>query len=529
MKRLLTAVSVFLLVSGVAAATDWQQNLQELVKNGFENVASATAADITFDMGQIEKIAAETPTWQEMKSQLQSRTFAQPEKRGELELHSFTGKDGKARPWVLYVPDTYWHKRQTPVLIVLHGGVSRADLSENPVEWASNSAFLTLARQNGWFAVFPCGQGGATWWDEVGMSNIRSQLHLVKENYNIDDDRVYLAGFSDGASGGFLHAMVAPDDFAAVIALNGHMGVGSLDGKLPTYAPNMANTPIYAVTTDQDGLYPTAMMSSTIAMAQKAGAQIFYRQLAGTHSFDYADTELPYIERFLDRHPRNAIPESITWEAGDTKFGSCRWLQITKVLPVEPADWHKDHNIAMMSDRITIGFMPETASSGVKVGKVIEETYAAKVGLLTNDIIIKANNVAVSSLSDFDTAKAGVKRGDQFNMTVLREEKEVELKGRLPQPELFFIFKREVPSAAIKASLNGNSIRMQGSRVGCFNILVSAGQFNLSEKLVITYNGKTVYNDLIKPDKAFMLENYLANRDKKMLPIARITVDLSAE
>jgi len=58
MKRLLTAVSIFLLVSGVAVATDWQQSLKKLVKNGFENVASATAADMTFDMSQIEKNAA---------------------------------------------------------------------------------------------------------------------------------------------------------------------------------------------------------------------------------------------------------------------------------------------------------------------------------------------------------------------------------------------------------------------------------------------------------------------------------------
>ncbi|MBU1107333.1 MAG: PDZ domain-containing protein [Candidatus Riflebacteria bacterium] len=529
MKRLITALSVFLLISSVVAASDWQQNLQKLVKKGFENVASATAADMAFDMSEIEKTAAEAPSWQDLSNQLQNREYTQPENRGKLELHNFAGKDGKVRPWVLYVPETYWHKRPTPALIVLHGGVSRAELSDDPVEWASGSAFLTLARQNGWFAVFPFGQDGATWWDDVGMSNIRSQLQLVKETFNIDDDRVYLAGFSDGASGGFLHAMVAPDDFAAIVALNGHMGVGSLDGKLPTYAPNMTNTPIYAVTTDKDGLYPTAIMNSVIKMAQTAGASIFYRQLAGTHSFDYADTELPLIERFLDCHPREIMPTKIFWETGDTRFGRCRWLQVTKVLPIEPAEWHIDHNLAMMSDRITVGFMPETASAGVKVGKVIEETYAQKIGLQTGDIIVKANNVVVKDSDDLDTAKAGVKRGDQFDITVIRDEKAVELKGTLPDPELFYIFKREVPSAAVIASLSGNNITIKGSRLGRFNILITAGQFNLAEKLVITCDGNTVYNDFIKPDKEFMLENYLANRDRKLLPIAKIAVDLGAK
>lgn len=173
--------------------------------------------------------------------------------------------------------------------------------------------------------------------------------------------------------------------------------------------------------------------------------------------------------------------------------------------------------------------MPETASAGVKVGKVIEETYAQKIGLQTGDIIVKANNVVVKDSDDLDTAKAGVKRGDQFDITVIRDEKAVELKGTLPDPELFYIFKREVPSAAVIASLSGNNITIKGSRLGRFNILITAGQFNLAEKLVITCDGNTVYNDFIKPDKEFMLENYLANRDRKLLPIAKIAVDLGAK
>ena len=134
--------------------------------------------------------------------------------------------------------------------------------------------------------MFPMGQAGATWWNEVGMTNISALVRRVKSGFNIDDDQVYLGGFSDGGSAGFLFAMTLPTDFAAFMALNGHMGVGSEDGGLPTYATNLFNSPIFATTTDRDQLYPTSMMERSIAMAEKAGAKIHYKRMKGEHSFD---------------------------------------------------------------------------------------------------------------------------------------------------------------------------------------------------------------------------------------------------
>jgi predicted esterase len=526
MKKLFAVVALFTVIATGTYADEWRGRLNELVGKGYEQVASATARRMPLDTTIIGAVASQIPDWQALARELQNRSFSQPEKRGELQLNHYTGIDGKSRPWVLYVPETYWHKRSTPLLVILHGGVSRAEISEDPTGWASESAFLSLARQNGWFAVFPFGQGGATWWDEVGMSNIRGQLHLVKENFNVDDDRVYLAGFSDGASGGFLHAMLAPDNFAAVVALNGHMGVGSLDGKLPTYVNNMANTPVYAVTTDKDGLYPTAVMSRTIEMAIEAGANVFYRQLAGTHSFDYDKTELPVINRFLDRNPRRVSPVQISWEAGSTNFGRCRWLEIAKILPVKAEPWHVDHNLEMVSDRITIGFMPETASSGVRVGKVLDETFAAKIGLVADDVIIGVNQSKIETLKDLDVAKEGVKRGDQFDLTLMRGAEKIELKGRLPEVELFNLFMRNAPSAKIIARQIGNSVSITGSRAGSLRLFIHPDQFNLAENIVVTYNGTVVFNDIVKPDLSFMLENYLLNRDRKMLPVAKISIDL---
>ncbi|MEW6708221.1 MAG: PDZ domain-containing protein [Candidatus Riflebacteria bacterium] len=507
----------------------WQENVSALLDRGFNDIATASCREMSVSPDEICKAVKEIKDSSLLLDFLQRREFKPAAKRGELNLFNLAGKDGVSRPWVLYVPENYYHKRPTALLVALHGGVSRTTISEDPLGWAKESEWLQLARQNGCFALFPFGQEKATWWDETGMDNIRRQLHLVKHHYNIDDNRVYLVGFSDGASAGFLHAMIRPDNFAAVIALNGHMGVGSLDGGLPTYAPNMAQTPVYAVTTDKDGLYPTSMMAPTISMAIKSGADIFYRQLAGEHEFSYAAKELPRIGRFIDQHPRNCMPGKIFWETALPEFGRCRWLSIESILPEPAAEWHGDHNLAMVSDRVSIGFMPKKAENGIGVRNVTDGSYASTAGMKADDVIIRAAGREIRTLADLDEVKAKLCRGDYLETTVRRASETIELKGYLPAPELYFLFKREVPSAAVKAVQIGNRFFLTGSRAGRLRLLLQKDQLNFANPVEVFYNDRQVYSGLVVPDSGLILSEYLQNRDREMLAVAAIDLDLRRE
>lgn len=359
--------------------------------------------------------------------------------------------------------------------MVLHGGVGAAEVHDDPVGSVSENELGALALERGWIALFPFGQAGATWWDEAGMANIKTLVRTVKREFNVDDDRVWMAGFSDGASAGFAHAMLAPTDYSAFVALNGHMGVASLDGDLPTYAPNMAATPVFATTTFDDRLYPSRKMAPSIAMARAAGADIYYREFPGEHDFDDVVSELPAIARFLERHPRDPLPSRIVWEAGSTDLGKCRWLAIDRITTDEPSPWHVDHNVAFMDDRITIGFQPDYDfdGSGIRVGVLSDGDYPARnIGLVAGDVIVKADDARMDSLPDLDEWKATVERGDRFEMTVLRDGARVVLRGALPEPAGYFIFKRDVPSAAVRADFAANRIEVETSRVGAFRVLV---------------------------------------------------------
>ncbi len=514
-----TGIGAIIIISAqISVAAGWQENLDSLL------TAGTSARQDTL----IESIVRAKPDWHDLINQIQSQTFPEVT-RGQMLLGQIMGIDGVTRPWVIYVPSTYNPKTSTPLMVSLHGGVSRVQLIENPIDWASKNPMKAFGEKYGWLVLFPFGQAGATWWDDVGMSNIRELVRIAKEQYNVDDDRVYLGGFSDGASAAFLFAMTQPNDFAAFVALNGHMGVGSEDGNLPTYAANFYNTPIYAVTTDKDQLYPSAEMQTLIDMARNAGGDILYRQLEGDHSFSYADQEIPLIAEFLDRHPRDPFPTRINWETAIKGFGQCRWFAIDEITADDPAPWYKDYNAALVDSTISIGFVPDDTFSapGVKVAALVDGDYLARrIGLQPGDIIVKANDINIANMDNLGAFKTTIRRGDPVSILIKRGQNEILLKGRMPANRNYFVFKREQPSAVAKVSFSANRIDLETSRVGAFRVFIHPAMINLNQNLIINVNGNKVFDKRVEPDLRYLLRDYLDSRDRKVIYINEVAIKL---
>ncbi|MBM3308126.1 MAG: hypothetical protein FJY74_07365 [Candidatus Eisenbacteria bacterium] len=497
----------------------WQAALDELL-------AAPQGADTERLIGEI---VAARPAWNDVAARIEAAEFPAPATLGEPILSSVTVADTLELPWVLVAPPGYDAAVPTPLLVVLHGGVSRARPEEDPVAYVADDPFAALAAREGWIALFPFGQLGATWWDRVGMANVRDLVRTVKRECNVDDDRVWLGGFSDGASAAFLYGMVAPNDYAAFVALNGHIGVGSLDGDLPTYAPNLANTPVYAVTTFDDQLYPSSLMRRTLDMARAAGGEVFYRELPGRHDFDYADEELPRIAAFLMRHPRDPFPTRIVWESALPEFGACRWLAVDRVSLSDPEPWHGDFNVALPDDRVSVGFFPDWSyeGDGVLVGGLPDgDTAARRVGLSAGDVIVAGGGAPIRTGDDLNDYKARLVRGGPISLTVLRGGARVALDGRVPEPGAYNCFKRELPSALARASFSANRVDVEASRVGAFRVLVHPDMFRLDRNVVVSVNGNVVFDAPVVPDVGFLLRRFLEHRDRKLLYVAEIPITL---
>lgn len=67
---------------------------------------------------------------------------------------------------------------------------------------------------------------------------------------------------------------------------------------------------------------------------------------------------------------------------------------------------------------------------------------------------------------------------------------------------------------AVQASYAQNTFNIQTSRVKEVEILISPAMVGMSKPIIIIVDGKQVFNDIVKPDKAFVLQNFKNDFDR---------------
>ncbi len=434
-------------------------------------------------------------------------------------------------PYFIHIPQNYDHTKPARLLVYLHGGVGRKDFIEDFSDYVPQiTAMFPDEVINNWFFLFPQGNQYTIWWDLVGMENVKAQIRNLKENYNIDDDKIYMTGFSDGGSASFHFALTDPNLFAAFYPLNGFIAVGSRVTQNPAYLPNLRNRHSRAVNTDEDGLYPSADMRQLMELSLQAGADLLYKEYWGIgHTFDYADEDVPIMVEDMKNHARDIFGSEIYWESSIPEFNRCDWLEITGLDTLEtPKEWQKEYNIKMENKRIQFGFYHDETfeGKGVKVRDIIEASTADSMGLKKDDIVIKMDGKDVENIEKLSELKTFKKRGDEVSLTVLRDKKEVKLFGQFPEVEFYDAFIMNKPSGAVKAKYWGNHFEIETSRVDELAIYIHPDMVNQENSVTVNINGKEVFNEHISIDREFMVENFKTNFDRKALWVKRIVLKL---
>ncbi|NIP44819.1 MAG: hypothetical protein GWO41_17335 [candidate division Zixibacteria bacterium] len=500
-------------------SADWQSDLDRLLITG----------DETEQEQLLEDVLEANPPVDAVMSFITNMKF--PEMPGgQLIKRMNMCIDSVERPWVLYVPEQYDPNVPTPIIVILHGLISRKNVMEDPLKYAEEHPMLEhIAKAAGWLAVFPFGQEDATWWDEVGMTNIKGLIRTVKREYNVDDNHVHLAGFSDGASGAYGFAMLDPTDFATFICLNGHPGVPNEDGGLHTYASNLSSVSIFAGFTNRDQLYPTASMSPAVRLIQRAHADLKFHAIEGEHDLsEYGPKDFRQMLNFMNEHKRRILSD-FTWEAAETEFGDFQWFAINEIAKGAPKIWHTSLNATMTDSTISVGFIPDYSyeAAGVKVESVTEgETLASNIGLQAGDIIIGGNTMKIEDMEDLANFKSQLHRGGGGVMEINRNGERFSVYGVLPPPERKQLFVYKKYSAMARVNHKGNGIEIEGSRVGAFTVKIHPELFDLNMRVVIRLNREKFHDDYVEPSLRYMLQNFLENRDRRLLHVAEINVDV---
>lgn len=148
-----------------------------------------------------------------------------------IEDTSLGDQNGMPHTWFVHKPA---RNGKLPVMFFFHGG------SDNPMEAAEMSKFHELGEKEGFLTVYPWGSDTASWncnyapegYDDVAY--IHALIDWMKTHYPVDESRIYLSGFSNGAAMAQIYAMEYPEQIAGVCHIDsnwpGHrLGLAAVD------------------------------------------------------------------------------------------------------------------------------------------------------------------------------------------------------------------------------------------------------------------------------------------------------------
>ena len=229
--------------------------------------------------------------------------------------------------YALNIPDSYDPARKYQARIHLHGGVSR---ETNGVRGDGTIGALAGAEQ---IYIIPYGWNEAPWWADNQIENIRRILDTVKRTYNVDENRVALAGVSDGGSGLYYIAMRDTTPYASFLPLNGFIMVLPSVNAGDLFPNNLRDKPFFVVNGGRDPLYPMRAVEPYVNQLKTHGVELEYRpQVNGVHNTAWWPDVVNNFEAFVSSHPRNPLPDKLTWESSGTRFDNrAHWLIIDKL------------------------------------------------------------------------------------------------------------------------------------------------------------------------------------------------------
>ncbi len=186
---------------------------------------------------------------------------------GQTNVYDSLEVDGITRVYRLYIPASYTGTEAVPLVLNLHG------YGSNSLEQFLYGNFINIADTANFIIAMPEGTVdlvGNLSWNTFGLSSVDdigflSQfIDFVSSQYNIDQERIYSAGMSNGGFMSYDLACLLGNKITAIASVTGSMNVlriadcnpgravpvmqihGTMDGTVP-YLGNIAFAPIDSV------------------------------------------------------------------------------------------------------------------------------------------------------------------------------------------------------------------------------------------------------------------------------------------
>ena len=255
-----------------------------------------------------------------------------------------SGVDGSVQPYSVLLPSSYDARYPYPLIVLLHGAWV--------TDWGQN---MISYRRKEWAIQVAVHDRGNNRYTEIGQVDLFEVMQEIRRRYNIDDDRVYLAGHSMGGYGTWFHGTRHPDLWAALSPQAGYadyflyhpaMRKGRavpkfrrrlLEEASPLlFAENLLQLPAYVIHGAKDQNVSVEHARRMTARLAELGYRFIYDENPDAGHWwgprgKYWGTEVvdkPPIYEFFQKFRRDRWPRNVVYKTSSLRYNRAYWVTI---------------------------------------------------------------------------------------------------------------------------------------------------------------------------------------------------------
>jgi predicted peptidase len=198
--------------------------------------------------------------------------------------------------YLLYLPEDYQQQPAWPVLLFLHGAGERGE-DLQAVKKHGPPKLIDQGQAFPCIVVSPqCPEG--RWWEPTELAVL---LDEIVENYNVDQDRIYVTGLSMGGFGTWSLAAYQPERFAALVPICG--------GGEPFTTRLYSHVPARVFHGAKDFVVPVEHSQRMVDALKKAGGNVQFTVYPDAGHDSWTETYAnPELYQWLFQQKRAARP-----------------------------------------------------------------------------------------------------------------------------------------------------------------------------------------------------------------------------
>ena len=217
-------------------------------------------------------------------------TVVAADKRVQARSYVFA-ETGKTIPYALFVPSTYTPSKKSPLIVALHG-------LGRPYDWMMGyQGMIDFAERDGFIVVSPLGYHPRGWYGsrgpglaensqpaapaeqlpanlgELSEKDVMNVLEIVRREFAVDPDRIYLFGHSMGGAGTYHLAAKHPELWAGLAV------AAPAPSAPPSQLEGFRKLPILVLQGDKDQL--VTLTRQWVAKMHELGMEHVYVEVKG--------------------------------------------------------------------------------------------------------------------------------------------------------------------------------------------------------------------------------------------------------